>query len=171
MFCGGKLPIVTWKVTLPETPAATDGMIAVTTLPAWRKSMPGGKPPCSTPSLASVSTAPPDTLQRDCPATYAMPAGSVSVICTLLAAAGPEVVDESVTVTVTPPGPLFEESALVTVMTELATAVVSGLACVPGVVSVAETTRSAAFTFAASAGTVPAPTPRSPPPDGSAPVV
>ena len=72
--CGARFAFTfTWKVTLAEAPAGTDGMIAVTVAPApsvERKSMPGGNAPaCSTPSLASVRAVPPVMLARPEPAT------------------------------------------------------------------------------------------------------
>jgi len=68
------------------------------------------------------------------------PAGSASVTWTVVAAAVPVLVYESVTV-IGPAGdgPLLADSALVTPMTEFATAVVSVLVAVVGVVSVADT--------------------------------
>ena len=139
MVCGGRFAFTfTWNVTVPETPAATDGMIAVTVPAAERKSMPGGNvPACSTPSEASVSTVAPDTLHRPEPATYVMPAGSASVICTLVAVAVPELVYDRVTVigAAEGDGPLVTDNDLVTLITEFATVVVSVLVSVVGVVS------------------------------------
>src|SRR5207244_10035027 len=100
-----------------------------------------------------------------------MPAGRLSVSVRLLATAVPEFVYERVTVTVAPAGPLLDESALVTPITELATVVVSVLVCVVGVVSETEATRSALAPLAAAAGTVPAITKRNTPPATIAPEV
>src|SRR5262245_32998042 len=99
--------------------------------------MPGGNgPACSVPSVASVSAVGPETLQRPQPATYVNPAGRMSVKRTLVAASVPELVYESVTV-IGPAGepPLVAESAFVTLITELATVVVSVLVIVVGLVS------------------------------------
>ena len=96
---------------------------------------------------------------------------SASVSWTLVAAAVPALVYESVTVIVTPPGPLFDDSALVTVITEFATVVVSVLVAVDGVVSETETVMSAVLPLTAAAGTVPATTKRKTPPAAIAPEV
>src|SRR5687767_10629350 len=99
--------------------------------------MPAGSPA----PVASVSAVAPETLQRPLPAMYDMPSGSASVICRRLAGAVPELVYDSVTV-IGPAfgeGPVFCESALVTVITEDATVVVSVLVIVVGVVSETET--------------------------------
>ncbi len=74
IVCGARFALTfTWKVTLPDAPAGTVGIEAVTVAPApgdERKSMPGGNATaCSVPSLASVSAAAPETLQRPEPAT------------------------------------------------------------------------------------------------------
>ncbi len=67
--------------------------------------------------------------------------------------------------------PLAGASDLVTVITELATVVVSVFASVVGVVSVTETPMEAVLPLAAPAGTVPATTKRKMPPAASAPEV
>src|SRR3954468_9910383 len=132
--------------------------------------MPGGNvPACSRPSLASVRALRPETLQRPLVATYVMPAGSTSVSCRLVAGAVPELVYDRVTV-IWPAlgeGPEVCDNALVTVITDEATVVVSVLVAVVAVgaaVSVTETVMSAVLPLAAAAGTVPATTKRKIPP-------
>src|SRR3954468_1152075 len=70
-----------------------------------------------------------DALHSPVPATYVRPAGRASVICRFVAGTVPELVYDSVTVIAARPGegPLVTDSALVTVITEAATVVVSVL--------------------------------------------
>src|SRR5512140_2112210 len=102
-----------------------------------------------------------------------MPAGITSRSSTFVAAALPELVYDSVTVTGLAPGdvPLVEESDFVTPITELATVVVSVFVLVVGLVSEIETVMSAVLPLAAAAGTVPATTKRKMPPEAIGPVL
>src|SRR5947208_2157671 len=123
--------------------------------------------------VASLSAVAPETLQRPLPAMYVMPAGSASVSCMLVAMAVPELVYDRVTVI----GPAFGDgpevwvSALVTVITEAATVVVSVFVRTVGVVSCTETVMLAVSLFAAPAGTEPATTKRKTAPAAIGPVL
>src|SRR3954463_10834834 len=102
-----------------------------------------------------------------------MPAGNASVSCTVVAATVPELVYDRVTVMLAAlgEGPESTDSALVTVITDDATVVVSVLLAVFEPVSVAPTVMVAVSPLAAPPGTVPATTKRKMPPRAIGPVV